>query len=70
MTREPARSELPVGVRVRALDMHPDDRGFLAEIFREEWDTGIEPVPWNAVRSEANTLRGQHAPRLRPGSAT
>lgn len=60
MTQGPARSELPVGVRVRALDMHVDDRGVLAEIFREEWDTGIEPVQWNAVRSEADTLRGVH----------
>ncbi|MGQ0615019.1 MAG: dTDP-4-dehydrorhamnose 3,5-epimerase family protein [Planctomycetaceae bacterium] len=52
---------LPSGVRVRALTMHRDERGAFTEIFREEWPTGIAPVQWNVVRSEAGVLRGVHA---------
>lgn len=52
--------QLPLGVRYRKLDMHPDDRGVFTEIFRESWDTGIAPVQWNVVSSEAGVLRGVH----------
>ncbi|MEJ6785410.1 dTDP-4-dehydrorhamnose 3,5-epimerase family protein [Aminobacter sp. Piv2-1] len=51
---------LPEGCVVRDLATHMDDRGDLTEIFRLEWGTGIEPVQWNFVRSEANVLRGVH----------
>lgn len=51
---------LPEGVRVRELDMHPDGRGVFTELFRVEWDTGVRPIQWNAVASEAGVLRGVH----------
>jgi dTDP-4-dehydrorhamnose 3,5-epimerase len=52
--------ELPSGVRLRALEQHPDERGVFTEVFRDEWDTGIDPVQWNLVTSEAGVLRGVH----------
>jgi dTDP-4-dehydrorhamnose 3,5-epimerase len=52
--------ELPSGVRLRALGHHPDERGVFTEVFRDEWDTGIDPVQWNLVASEAGVLRGVH----------
>ncbi|WAX95770.1 dTDP-4-dehydrorhamnose 3,5-epimerase family protein [Aminobacter sp. NyZ550] len=52
--------KLPLGCVVRDLKTHDDDRGNLTEIFRQEWDAGIEPVQWNFVRSQANVLRGIH----------
>ena len=51
---------LPDGVALRPLDMNRDLRGSFTEVFREEWDTGISPVQWNIVSSEAGTLRGVH----------
>lgn len=49
------------GVRLRPLTMNQDPRGVLTEIFRSEWDTGIQPVQWNSVESSRNVLRGVHA---------
>jgi len=49
-----------VGVRVRHLLVHADARGSLTELFRDEWDTGFEPIQWNLSHSEANVLRGVH----------
>lgn len=40
--------------------MNRDSRGSFTELFREEWDTGLSPVQWNAVSSEPGTLRGVH----------
>ncbi|MBI4446860.1 MAG: dTDP-4-dehydrorhamnose 3,5-epimerase family protein [Acidobacteria bacterium] len=51
---------LPVGVEVRSLSMHPDDRGVFTEIFRKEWNTRVVPIQWNMVRSEKGVLRGVH----------
>jgi dTDP-4-dehydrorhamnose 3,5-epimerase len=51
----------PLGVELRPLTTHQDERGTFTEIFRNEWDTGIEPVQWNCVRSAAGVLRGVHA---------
>ena len=51
---------LPAGVRVRRLTPHDDERGSFLEVFRDEWDTDVAPVQWNAVRSEAGVLRGVH----------
>lgn len=48
------------GVAVLSLTMHGDDRGTFTEVFRQEWDTGVEPIQWNVVRSEAGVLRGVH----------
>ena len=51
---------LPDGVELRPLTMNRDSRGSFTELFREEWDTGLSPVQWNAVSSEPGTLRGVH----------
>ncbi|MBI1744007.1 dTDP-4-dehydrorhamnose 3,5-epimerase family protein [Candidatus Acetothermia bacterium] len=50
----------PVGIQLRSLTMNKDDRGYLTEIFREEWGTGIKPLQWNVVFSNAGVLRGVH----------
>jgi dTDP-4-dehydrorhamnose 3,5-epimerase len=52
--------ELPAGLEVVLLQAHLDERGAFTELFRAEWATGIAPVQWNAVRSEAGVLRGVH----------
>jgi dTDP-4-dehydrorhamnose 3,5-epimerase len=56
----PAVGSLPHGVRLAPLRPHRDERGTFLELFREEWDVGVEPVQWNAVHSEAGVLRGVH----------
>ena len=53
-------ARLPDGVRLRPLEPHLDDRGVFLELHRREWDTGVAPVQWNAVRSTAGVLRGVH----------
>ena len=40
--------------------MHADERGVFTEIYRREWDTGIDPAQWNVVRSVPGVLRGVH----------
>jgi dTDP-4-dehydrorhamnose 3,5-epimerase len=52
---------LPAGVRLVPLTPHADERGVFTELFRASWDVGVTPVQWNAVRSDANVLRGVHA---------
>jgi len=52
---------LPVGVALHQLTPHADDRGVFTELFRDSWQLDVEPSQWNAVRSEANVLRGVHA---------
>lgn len=56
----PVVGSLPHDVRLTPLERHSDDRGAFTEIFREEWETGVEPIQWNAVHSEAGVLRGVH----------
>lgn len=56
----PTLGLLPAGVLLRSLAMHQDHRGTFTEIFRQEWDTGITPIQWNCVSSQAGTLRGVH----------
>ena len=51
---------LPHGLRLSPLEPHRDDRGTFLELYREEWDTGVDPIQWNAVHSEAGVLRGVH----------
>jgi hypothetical protein len=34
---------LPDGVELTTLTMHRDTRGWLTEIFRNEWGVGVEP---------------------------
>ena len=54
------RTGLPDGVAVRLLEPHADDRGTFTEIFRAAWDSSIDGVQWNVVRSGAGVLRGVH----------
>jgi dTDP-4-dehydrorhamnose 3,5-epimerase len=51
---------LPAGTLLRPLEPHLDDRGSFTELYRAEWGTGVAPIQWNAVRSEAGVLRGVH----------
>lgn len=53
------------GVHLIPLTAHPDDRGFVAEMFRRTWvpDMG-EMLQANLSRSGANVLRGLHFHRL------
>jgi dTDP-4-dehydrorhamnose 3,5-epimerase len=51
---------LPEGLLVRPLEPHGDDRGSFLELHRQEWDTRVSPIQWNAVRSEPGVLRGVH----------
>lgn len=53
-------SRLPDGVRLRPFDLHADDRGWLAEIYRANWVDVPQVVQWNLVRSRPQTLRGVH----------
>ncbi|MDG4551452.1 MAG: dTDP-4-dehydrorhamnose 3,5-epimerase family protein [Candidatus Contendobacter sp.] len=52
--------KLPIGVRSIPLKAHQDERGWLAEIFREEWTSDLHLVQWNCVFSHPNVLRGVH----------
>jgi dTDP-4-dehydrorhamnose 3,5-epimerase len=48
------------GVRVVLLTAHADERGRLAEIFRDDWNVGI-PVPqWTLLDTVAGGFRGVH----------
>jgi len=53
-------SSLPEGVVVTSLRPHRDERGAFTEVWRAEWETGVEPVQWNVVRSAPGVLRGVH----------
>src|SRR3972149_5305605 len=52
--------DLPHGVSLTPLRMHRDERGWLTEIFRDEWGGGVAPCQWNATMSQRNVLRGVH----------
>lgn len=52
---------LPLGVARHPIRALADTRGSFAEIFRETWETGVEPVQWGLLKSEAGVLRGVHA---------
>lgn len=52
--------ELPVGVKCIPLEMHHDHRGKLAELYRKNWQSGLEVLQWNITHSKANVLRGVH----------
>jgi dTDP-4-dehydrorhamnose 3,5-epimerase len=51
---------LPHGVELIGLTMHRDERGWLAEVFRDEWRSEGRPCQWNVTMSEQNVLRGMH----------
>jgi dTDP-4-dehydrorhamnose 3,5-epimerase len=57
---ETAELTLPAGCSLRRLATHGDERGAFTELFRREWETGVDPVQWNVVRSEPGVLRGVH----------
>lgn len=46
------------GVRYWPLEMHPDARGDLTEVFRQEWPTGLVPIQWTVLRNVPRSLRG------------
>ena len=52
--------QLPTGVVLTGLSMHPDERGVFTEVFRKQWETGADPVQWNVVSSGEGVLRGVH----------
>ena len=58
-----SNQELPVGVALRNLHGHLDFRGRFTEVFRREWNTGVDPVQWNVVSSATRVLRGVHVHR-------
>jgi dTDP-4-dehydrorhamnose 3,5-epimerase len=60
MTATRTATGLPLGVRLTALTMHKDERGIFTELYRAAWPTGVRPIQWNVVASEANVLRGTH----------
>jgi dTDP-4-dehydrorhamnose 3,5-epimerase len=51
---------LPAGALLQRLDAHADERGVFTELYRLEWETGVQPVQWNAVWSEPGVIRGVH----------
>jgi dTDP-4-dehydrorhamnose 3,5-epimerase len=51
---------LPDELRLLPLEPHRDERGTFVELYREEWQTGVRPLQWNAVETEAGVLRGVH----------
>lgn len=51
---------LPAGVALHQLTSHRDERGSFTELYRREWGTGVDPLQWNVVASEAGVLRGVH----------
>jgi dTDP-4-dehydrorhamnose 3,5-epimerase len=50
-----------VGVLIARLVAHPDERGFVAELFRRSWIPDMrEALQLNLSRSKPNVLRGLH----------
>lgn len=60
MTEYQGQQVLPAGVRFERLRTSVDSRGAFTEVFRASWPSGVTPVQWNAVFSEAGVLRGVH----------
>lgn len=60
MTSAATVGSLPHDLRLTPLTPHRDDRGTFTELYRKEWETGVAPVQWNAVHTEAGVLRGVH----------
>jgi dTDP-4-dehydrorhamnose 3,5-epimerase len=56
--------ELPDGVHLNSLTVHPDFRGSLVELFRESFPGAFRAVQWNLTRSAAGVLRGVHVHRV------
>jgi dTDP-4-dehydrorhamnose 3,5-epimerase len=56
-------ADLPLGVAIKDLTPHADDRGVFTEVHRDAWHDGQRMLQWNFVRSRANVLRGVHVHR-------
>lgn len=54
------RDILPSGAKLIPLQMHHDDRGTFAELYRKEWSFGLEALQWNVTHSKTHVLRGIH----------
>ena len=52
--------DLPHRVRLTPLKMHYDERGWVSEIFRDEWGVTGPLCQWNVGFSQPNSLRGLH----------
>lgn len=54
--------ELPAGVMIHTLKKHVDQRGYVAEIYRQSWlgSKQFPPIQWNFAKSHAGMLRGVH----------
>ena len=52
--------QLPQGVSLSPLAMNRDERGWLTEIYRDEWVDDEKPCQWNVNFSQPNVLRGVH----------
>jgi dTDP-4-dehydrorhamnose 3,5-epimerase len=55
---EPSRAI--AGVSLRRLTAHRDPRGYVAEVFRTDWETRFSPVQWHVLNCRAGSLRGVH----------
>ena len=53
-------ARLPLGVRLRDLPQHADDRGFLVELTSTTLGDDARPAQWTVLQSTANTVRGMH----------
>jgi dTDP-4-dehydrorhamnose 3,5-epimerase len=53
-------NELPEGVIFRPLKVFDDMRGWLLEIYRDQWHTVVQPEQWTVTFSGKNSLRGMH----------
>lgn len=51
---------LPHDLRLSPLEPHRDERGTFLELYRDEWQTDVDPIQWNAVHTHAGVLRGVH----------
>jgi dTDP-4-dehydrorhamnose 3,5-epimerase len=56
----PVVGSLPHDLRLLPLVPHRDERGTFLELYRKEWQPGVDSVQWNAVETERGVLRGVH----------
>jgi len=52
--------KLPAGIKFTALHTNHDHRGWLTEIYRDEWQQEFNPIQWNVTYAHAGVLRGVH----------
>ena len=62
--RKDDRLRLPDGTTLTALRGFVDARGTVAELYRENWPTGISPVQWSMTVTHAGVMRGVHVHRV------